>query len=75
MSRIVNRTVAVAVSHLGSAAELAKRLGISRQALNQWETIPVRHCRALEALTGIPKHEMRPDIFEPPSRGDEWTAA
>lgn len=63
MSAVVKRTVRLAVARLGSQTELGRRLGISRQAIDQWDTIPARHCLTLEEITGVSRHEMRPDIY------------
>ena len=55
------------------ASELARRLGVSRQAVHLWRKVPPQHCRAIEQLTGIPAEEQRPDLFgeraEDPYRG------
>lgn len=49
----------------GSKAELAKRLGISRQALNAWRVKKVPAERALEfsKVTGLPLPLVRPDLY------------
>ena len=48
----------------GSAA-LAEALGntLTRQAIDQWKAIPVARLRDIERATGIPRAELRPDIF------------
>lgn len=54
-----------AIEAVGSAAELARRLGISKQAIHLWglRAIPVGRVADVEKVTGIPKAELRPDIF------------
>jgi len=49
----------------GSAAKLAALLGISRQAVQQWETrgIPPRRAPELERLTGVPRQKIAPDMY------------
>ncbi len=42
---------------------LAKHLGIKPQAVDQWGQIPAEHVHAVEGLTGIPRHELRPDLY------------
>ena len=47
-------------------AGLAGKLGITRQAVNQWKRkgqIPVERVREIERITGIPRVELRPDIY------------
>lgn len=47
----------------GGQANLAKKLGVSRQAINQWKRIPDLKILDVERHTGISRHELRPDIF------------
>jgi DNA-binding transcriptional regulator YdaS (Cro superfamily) len=46
---------------------VAKHFGISRQAVGQWfeGEIPPKRVIELEKITGIPRHELRPDIYPP----------
>ena len=47
---------------------LSKRLGISKQAVSlwQWKGVPAERVLAVEGVTGISRHELRPDVFGPP---------
>lgn len=47
---------------------LSKRLGISKQAVSlwQWKGVPAERVLAVEAATGVSRHELRPDVFGPP---------
>jgi len=47
-------------------AEIARQLRISYQAVAQWERVP--HTRVLEVsrITGVPPHEIRPDVYPSP---------
>lgn len=47
-------------------AVLADACGVTIQAINGWTRVPPRHCVTLEALTGIPREVLRPDIFGAP---------
>ena len=44
-------------------AKLAESLSISSQAISQWKRVPVRRVIEIEGLTGISRHELRPDIY------------
>lgn len=69
------RAVDEAVRQVGSLKRLAERLNISRQALQQWSSVPVRHVLALEAITGISRYELRPDVYGEAPKADRSAAA
>jgi DNA-binding transcriptional regulator YdaS (Cro superfamily) len=50
----------------GNATALAHKLGVTRQALSQWAVVPVLRILDVERITGIPRHELRPDMHDPP---------
>lgn len=43
--------------------KLAEELGLSRQAVSKWLQIPVQYVIKIESLTGISRHELRPDVY------------
>lgn len=52
--------------------ELEQALGISRQALWKWTTVPPHQVPKVSEMTGMPRHELRPDmpdLFPPPPEG------
>lgn len=55
-----------AIERVGTAAALARRLGITRQALGGWSEVPANRVREVARVTGVPKHELRPDLFDAP---------
>lgn len=60
----LDRAVAVA----GSQRALALALGIKSPSISGWyarKRIPVERCSAIEVATGVPRHELRPDVFAP----------
>jgi DNA topoisomerase VI subunit B/DNA-binding transcriptional regulator YdaS (Cro superfamily) len=58
----------------GNAATLAHKLGVTRQALSQWEVVPMLRVLDVERITGIPRHELRPDMHPPyPVKSPETT--
>jgi len=48
----------------GGVPTVAKQLGITRHAIYQWKEIPPKHLIALEKITGVPRAEMRRDLYE-----------
>lgn len=47
----------------GRRLELAGALGIAPSAISQWREVPLNRVIAIEALTGIPRKELRADVF------------
>lgn len=42
---------------------LAKALGVTRAALHQWRRVPAERVLELERVTGVSRHDIRPDIY------------
>lgn len=49
---------------MGGYSSLARRLGISRQAVWQWQRCPESRVLEIEALTGVSRFDLRPDKYE-----------
>ncbi len=52
-----------AIEAAGSMAELARLIGVSKQAVWMWHTVPLNQILAVEKATGIPREELRPDMY------------
>lgn len=55
-----------AISAAGSQAKLAEKIGCSQQLVSYWKSkgrVPADVVPAIEAATGISRHELRADIF------------
>lgn len=50
----------------GGPAALARALNIVPSAVTQWRKIPPNRVPQISEITGIPRHELRPDLWEPP---------
>ena len=64
---VVTRALSV-FGERGKYARMANVLGISPQAIRKWERagrVPAERVLQVEASTGIPRHELRPDIYPP----------
>lgn len=59
------KAVDLAVQTKGSLRKVASALGITPQAICQWPETgpPARHVLALEEMSGVPRYQIRPDIF------------
>lgn len=54
------------IKEAGGPAKVARALGdLTSQAVSQWKRIPIERVAAFEALSGVSRHELRPDIFGP----------
>jgi DNA-binding transcriptional regulator YdaS (Cro superfamily) len=47
--------------------DLAKHLEITPGALTNWTRFPAERVPLIEKFTGIPRHELRPDLWPAPS--------
>jgi DNA-binding transcriptional regulator YdaS (Cro superfamily) len=61
----MNRGLKRAIEAAGGQGRLARLLGIRQQAVSQWKEVPARHIIAIENLTGVPREELRPDLYPP----------
>ena len=57
-----------AIRLAGGARALARELGIDHSAIIRWERVPPLRVLEVERLTGISRHQLRPDIFGPAKR-------
>lgn len=55
----------------GKAEDLAAKLGITPQAISQWEQVPLLRVPDVERITGISRYDLRPDFFGTPSDTSE----
>lgn len=55
-----------AIEAAGSHQQLATMLRISLQAVWQWRRVPPLRVLQVEGITGIARHELRPDLYPPP---------
>lgn len=56
-----------ALEKAGSQSELARICGVSQPSVWAWiskaKSLPAEHVLAVEAATGISRHDLRPDIY------------
>jgi DNA-binding transcriptional regulator YdaS (Cro superfamily) len=71
-NRSISRTKALsrALKAVGGPAGLARPLGVSIQAVSQWDEVPPLRVLAVERVTGVPRHELRPDLYPAPSEAN-----
>lgn len=60
------KPIIVAIEKAGSVKALAGLIGVTPQCISQWKRVPVEHVRIIENITGMPRHEIREDVYEVP---------
>jgi DNA-binding transcriptional regulator YdaS (Cro superfamily) len=61
-----DKAITRAVKAAGTMDKLAIALGISCPAISQWKRIPPGRLVDIERITGIPREELRPDLYRQP---------
>ena len=66
-----------AIRAVGGVSELARRIGISQPSVTNWDRIPAERVLSVEAVTGVARAVLRPDLFngQPMQSIDEVDAA
>lgn len=52
-----------AIKESGGGAALALALNLTRQAVYQWKTVPPQHVLEVERISGVSRHDLRPDLY------------
>lgn len=60
-----------AVRAMGGIGALARGLGISQPSVSTWRHVPAHRVLDVEALTGIPRRVLRPDLYPEPDVAPE----
>jgi DNA-binding transcriptional regulator YdaS (Cro superfamily) len=53
----------VAIEAVG-LAKIGEPFGITAQAVAQWTRVPAERLVKIEEITGVPRHVLRPDLYE-----------
>ena len=70
-----NPIVKRVVRAVGTARAVGEACGITGQAVSLWRHVPIEHVFTVERISGIPREELRPDIFGAPRPLDLMTAS
>lgn len=63
MEKIISPGLQKAIKAAGSRNRLARKIDISSQAVQQWRDVPARWIIAIEEATGVPREELRPELY------------
>lgn len=58
-----------AIRNAGGLDRIAVPLDISRQAVHKWKRVPANRVLGVERVSGVSRHELRPDIYPLENRG------
>lgn len=56
-----------AISAAGGVGALARKIGISQPSVSNWARVPAERVLAVEAITGVSRVVLRPDLFGGPN--------
>lgn len=59
------RALKRAIAACGGPKALAGQVGVTAQAICQWDEVPPLRVIAVERASGVPRYELRPDIYPP----------
>src|ERR1700690_248694 len=60
---MADRGLQEAIRAAGGVSELARRIGISQPSVSNWSRIPAERVLTVEAVTGIARAMLRPDLY------------
>jgi TorA maturation chaperone TorD len=52
-----------AISAAGGMRSLARTLGVSQPAISGWKRVPADRVLSVESVTGVPRADLRPDLY------------
>jgi Uncharacterized protein conserved in bacteria, prophage-related len=56
--------LAEAIRAAGGISELARQIGISQPSVSNWIRVPAERVVSVEAVTGIDRQVLRPDLYD-----------
>lgn len=56
-----------AIDNVGGVRALARSLGISQPAISSWKRVPADRVLSVEAMSGISRNDLRPDLYPHPT--------
>lgn len=63
-----------ALSIRGAVKRISQRAGISTAAVSQWRRVPKDRLGLVSEVTGIPREELRPDLYPAPASERETSS-
>lgn len=54
-----------AIAGTGGVNKLARAVGLKQNSVSAWRRVPAEHVIAVSKASGVPRHELRPDLYPP----------
>lgn len=64
MTKRLHSGLRLAIRKAGGKAALARKLGITAMAVEQWSKVPKGRIMEIHQLTGLPLKVLAPDLFK-----------
>jgi DNA-binding transcriptional regulator YdaS (Cro superfamily) len=61
----MSEALARAKQNVGGNVGLARLIGVTSQAVSQWRRVPAERVLDVERVTGVARHDLRPDLYPP----------
>ena len=58
-----SKALDLAVKNVGGQAKFARLIGVTAQAVSQWDEVPPLRVLAVERVSGVSRTELRPDLY------------
>lgn len=52
-----------AIEAVGGQKALADKVGVTAQAVSQWDEVPPLRVLTVERVSGVSRHDLRPDLY------------
>jgi TorA maturation chaperone TorD len=72
---MVERGLQEAIRAVGGVTELARRIGVSQPSVSNWRRVPAERVLAVEAVSGVARATLRPDLYRESDASDEVNLA
>jgi len=59
----MNEAIASLAEKVGGITKLAALIGVQHQSIYSWRRVPAERVLDIERITGVSRHDLRPDLY------------